>query len=104
MLNDLNLEFYQFILGNILNIMKCFVELALLMILQLIYKNLKKALPLLEKLGVKVNNPEAEFKNLDDNKSGSIMFDEFCEFAIKKYLDLEDDEDFDDCELKNFKK
>ena len=31
------------------------------------------------------------------------MFDEFCEYAIKKNLDLEDDDDFDDVELKNFK-
>ena len=31
------------------------------------------------------------------------MFDEFCEYAINKNLDLEDDDDFDDEELKNFK-
>ena len=64
----------------------------------------KKALPTLEKWGIKMKNPEAEFKKIDHNNSGSIMFDEFCEFAIKKNLDLEDDDDFDDCELKNFKK
>ena len=64
----------------------------------------KKALPTLEKWGIKMKNPEAEFKKIDRNNSGSIMFDEFSEFAIKKNLDLEDDDDFDDCELKNFKK
>ena len=32
------------------------------------------------------------------------MFDEFCEYAIQKNLDLEDDDDFDDSELKNLKK
>ena len=31
------------------------------------------------------------------------MFDEFCEYAIKKNLDLEDDDDFEDEELKNIK-
>ena len=67
-------------------------------------KEFKKALPTLEKWGIKMKNPEAEFKKIDHNNSGSIMFDEFCEFAIKKNLDLEDDDDFDDCELKNFKK
>ena len=67
-------------------------------------QELKKALPTLEKWGIKMKNPEAEFKKIDHNNSGSIMFDEFCEFAIKKNLDLEDDDDFDDCELKNFKK
>ena len=66
-------------------------------------KEFKKALPTLEKWGIKLSNPEAEFKKIDQNNSGSIMFDEFCEFAIKKNLDLEDDDDFDDCELKNFK-
>ena len=64
----------------------------------------KKALPTLEKWGIKMKNPEAEFKKIDHNNSGNVMFNEFCEFAIKKNLDLEDDDDFDDCELKNFKK
>ena len=64
----------------------------------------KKALPSLEKWGVKITDPSAEFKKIDKNNSGSIMFDEFCEYAIKKNLDLEDDDDFDDCELQNFKK
>ena len=63
----------------------------------------KKALPSLEKWGVKITDPSAEFKKIDKNNSGSIMFDEFCEYAIKKNLDLEDDDDFDDCELKNLK-
>ena len=63
----------------------------------------KKALPILEKWGVKISDPEKEFNSIDTNKSGSIMFDEFCEYAIKKNLDLEDDDDFDDAELKSFK-
>ena len=63
----------------------------------------KKAIPTLEKWGVKITDPVAEFKKIDNNNSGSIMFDEFCDYAIKKNLDLEDDDDFDDVELKNFK-
>ena len=66
-------------------------------------KEFKKALPTLEKWGIKMKNPEAEFKTIDHNNSGSIMFDEFCEYAIKKNLDLEDDDDFDECELQNFR-
>ena len=31
------------------------------------------------------------------------MFDEFCEYAIKKSLDLEDDDNFDDVEFKKMK-
>ena len=64
----------------------------------------KKAVPTLEKWGVKIADPKAEFKKIDTNNSGSIMFDEFCEYAIKKNLDLEDDDDFEDEELKNIKK
>ena len=63
----------------------------------------KKAIPTLSKWGVKINNPEAEFKKIDANNSGGIMFDEFCEYAIKKNLDLEDDDDFDDEELHKMK-
>ena len=59
-------------------------------------KEFKKAKPTLEKWGVKIGDPEAEFKKIDTNGGGSIMFEEFCEYAIKKNLDLEDDDDFDE--------
>ena len=64
----------------------------------------KQAIPTLEKWGIKVTDPVSEFKKIDKNGGGSIMFDEFCEYAIQKNLDLEDDDDFDDSELKNLKK
>lgn len=63
----------------------------------------KKACPKLGKWGIKVSDPAAEFKKIDVNNSGSIMFDEFCDYAIQKNLDLEDDDDFDASELTNFK-
>ena len=53
----------------------------------------KLALPTLEKWGVKIANPESEFKKIDKNGGGVIMFDEFCEYAINKNLDLEDDDE-----------
>ena len=56
----------------------------------------KKAVPTLKKWGVKIADPVAEFKKIDKNGSGNIMFEEFCEYAISKYLDLEDDDDFDE--------
>ena len=34
---------------------------------------------------------EGEFNSIDKNGGGMILFDEFCEWAIKKNLDLEDD-------------
>jgi len=36
---------------------------------------------------------EASFREIDTNGGGSILFDEFCAWAIKKNLDLEDDDD-----------
>ena len=56
----------------------------------------KQGIPIMEKWGVKINNPKEEFEKIDKNKSGSIMFEEFAEYAIKKNLDLEDDDDFDE--------
>ena len=63
----------------------------------------KKALPLMEKWGVKIDEPNKEFQKIDTNGEGSISFEEFCQYAIKKSLDLEDDDGFDDDELKNLK-
>jgi len=36
---------------------------------------------------------EEEFGKIDRNGGGFILFDEFCKWAIKKNLDLEDDDD-----------
>ena len=63
----------------------------------------KKALPLMEKWGVKIDDPEKEFQKIDTNGEGSVSFEEFCQYAIKKSLDLEEDDGFDDDELKNLK-
>ena len=63
----------------------------------------KKAIPTLEKWGIKINDPESEFNKIDINNGGVIMFDEFCTYAIKKNLDLEDDDDFDDDDIKKMK-
>ena len=65
----------------------------------------KKAIPQMKNWGVEVKESEAEsvFNSIDTNKEGSISFDEFCSFAIKKSLDLEEDDKFDDEELKNLK-
>jgi len=39
---------------------------------------------------------EATFNEIDTNKGGQILFDEFAAWAMKKQLDLEDDIDLDD--------
>lgn len=63
----------------------------------------KTAIPTMKKWGVVITDPVKEFKKIDKNGGGSIMFDEFCAYAIKKNLDLEDDDDFDDPEIAKMK-
>ena len=48
-----------------------------------------------EKIEVWVGKISAEeaFEEIDSNHGGSILFDEFCKWAIKKHLDLEDDDE-----------
>merc|ERR1712146_242386 len=38
--------------------------------------------------GLKIDNPEAEFKAIDKNGGGIILFDEFADWALRKQLDL----------------
>ena len=63
----------------------------------------KNAVPKMKEWGVEIDNPEREFNNIDVNEEGTVTFDEFCDFAIQKSLDLEDDNGFDDEELKHLK-
>lgn len=63
----------------------------------------KMAVPKMAEWGVKISDPKAEFEKIDTNHGGSILFDEFCHYAIAKELDLEDDDDFDDSALKTMK-
>ena len=60
------------------------------------FEEFKAALPRIEAWGLKIDNPEAEFKAIDKNGGGIILFDEFADWALRKQLDLEDDDDFED--------
>jgi Ca2+-binding EF-hand superfamily protein len=42
----------------------------------------KKAIPILEKWGVKITDPEAEFKKIDADGGGSLFFNEFSHYCI----------------------
>ena len=53
----------------------------------------KQAKPELEKWGIDMSNPEKLFREADKDGGGMILFIEFCDWAIKKSLDLEDDDD-----------
>eukprot|EP01079_Euglenida_sp_SAG-EU17-18_P002938 gene2938-576_t len=59
----------------------------------------KAGIPLVEKWGFRVTNPDAEFSRIDRNGGGQILFDEFADWALKKSLDLEDDDSDDDYEV-----
>ena len=50
------------------------------------------AQPMIEKWVGKID-PEEEFKKVDTNGGGFILFDEFCKWAMSKSLDLDDDDD-----------
>ena len=53
----------------------------------------KVAVPIMKRWGVLVNDPVAEFKKIDVNNGGTLLFDEFSHYCITKSLDLEDDDD-----------
>ena len=42
------------------------------------------AMPLLKKWGVPVQNAQAAFKEIDANAGGFVLFEEFCDWAIRK--------------------
>jgi len=58
------------------------------------FQEFEDAIPLLEKWGVKINDAQKSYNEIDIDASGKVNFDEFCSWAIKKHLDIEDDDDF----------
>ena len=53
----------------------------------------KSAVPKIQAWGVKIEDPEATFAEIDVNGGGQVLFNEFAEWAIKKGLDLEDSDE-----------
>lgn len=45
-----------------------------------------------------MEDPEVEFKKIDSDQGGQILFEEFCKWSIGKNLDLDDDDESDDNE------
>ncbi len=66
------------------------------------YEEFFAALPLLEKWGYKIENPNMVFEEIDINHGRTIKFDEFCSWAIKNKLELDGNNFYDEC-LKNLK-
>jgi len=59
------------------------------------YGEFKRAVPIMNKWGVKIVDPKKTFAKIDSNGGGKILFTEFCDWAIAKSLDLDDDIDED---------
>ena len=56
----------------------------------------KRAAPNLVSWGLKLDDPEASFAEVDQNGGGIVLFDEFAHWALVKHLDEKADDDFDD--------
>ncbi len=51
------------------------------------------AIPVMKKWGIEIGDPDEGFKEADKDGHGKVLFIEFCQWAIEKQLDLEDDDD-----------
>ena len=56
------------------------------------YEEFEKAMPAMEKWNIK-GDPKELFSEADADGKGMILFIEFCQWAIKKNLDLDTDDD-----------
>lgn len=56
-------------------------------------KEFKKAAPKITEWGVKITDADAVFKEIDDNGSGQVTFDEFAAWASARKLDADGDPD-----------
>lgn len=64
----------------------------------------ERAIPLMNKWGLDVGDPDMAFQEADKDGFGMILFTEFCDWAIRKQFDLHDDDDMDDQEDEMFGK
>jgi len=63
------------------------------------YEEFKTALPIMKNWGVEVDDSKAAFEAIETNDGETVLFDEYCFWAINKNLEMEKDENFDDEEL-----
>lgn len=57
------------------------------------YKEFDFAMPILERWGIDVSNPQACWRDCDKNGGGVVLFDEFCDWAIKQNMSLPEEEE-----------
>ena len=46
------------------------------------FDEFKQSIPMMEKFGLKITDPQNEFDLIDKNKGGIVLFDEFAEYCI----------------------
>ena len=64
------------------------------------YDEFLTAVPIMEVWCGAIGDSQAEFDKIDSNDGGLVLFEEFCNWAIAKGLDLEDDDDVEGLEDK----
>jgi len=57
------------------------------------FDEFSKAVEVLKKWDVEIEDPQAEFDSMDSNDGGQALFGEFCAWALTKNLDVDDEED-----------
>jgi len=57
------------------------------------FEEFKIAVPKMAAWGLDMTDVKARWKEVDRNGGGKVLFDEFCNWAIRHNLDLEDDDD-----------
>lgn len=59
------------------------------------FTEFKMATSKLQKWQIDMTDPEQQWRECDADGKGMVLFDEFCNWAIRKNLDLDDDDDED---------
>ena len=57
------------------------------------YKEFEFAVPILKRWGIEMSNPQALWNECDANGGGAVLFDEFCDWAIKQSLKLPENDE-----------
>ena len=63
------------------------------------FNEFEKAQATMKQWGINITNIEVTWKEVDKNGGGKVLFDEFANWAIKKGLDLDDDDDVTDSDI-----
>jgi hypothetical protein len=63
------------------------------------FEEFSQAAPSIKKWGINMSDIKRQWSECDADGFGKVLFDEFCNWAIKKSLDLDDDDDVTDSDI-----